>query len=242
MTVDFSSPYTIPLTVATYDCDVNRRIKPSSVLRLQQEIGELHLATVGMGYKALCDMGLVFLLTRTLCTVCDAPRLEDEILLSTTSHGVKGVNFIRSYDFTAPDGRALIHSVTAFVLVDPAEHKILRPTAADRFGMVHCPVMPPELPGRVSLPAAASAEEPRTVRFTDIDYNGHLNNTVYADIVMDYVPAELANRPLRRFEINFSGEAKLGDKLSVTSYTEGGVFLLGAEHASGRCFTARFEF
>ncbi len=240
---DLSTAYTESVTIASYDGDINRRIRPSSILKLQQEIGEQHLNSAGLSYSFLWDNGFVFLLTRAMSIIYEAPCFEDKVTLSTCSHGVKGVNFIRSYDFTDDTGKVLVHSVSTFVLVDPVKHGILRPSAVDKFGIIHnTGTSMSDMPAKISLPGNALSEEPRKIRFTDIDYNGHLNNVVYADIAMDYAPFELAKTPLKRFDINFIGEALHGDELAVASSLQDGVFYLGASHARGKCFTARFEF
>lgn len=85
-------------------------------------------------------------------------------------------------------------------------------------------------------------ENERAIRFTDIDYNGHLNNAIYADIAMDYAPLALSSAPLRRYDINFLGEAKLGDSLDISTHTNGSDFYIGASHERGKCFTARLMF
>ena len=42
-------------------------LKPSSILKYQQEVGELHLSGGNMSYAQLYDNGLVFVLSRTSC-------------------------------------------------------------------------------------------------------------------------------------------------------------------------------
>lgn len=240
---DLSGVYHTPVTIASYDGDLNRRIKPSSILKYQQEIGELHLDSVGLKYSYLYNKGMVFLLTRAMGIIYKAPCFEDKVTLSTYSCGPKGVNFVRGYEFTDSDGNVLIHSVSLFVLTDPQGHNILRPSAADVFDIKHNDLIKEkELPQRIILPQTMKNESERVIRFTDIDYNGHLNNAIYADIAMDYAPTEMSCMPLRRYDINFLGEAKLGDSLGISTHTENGVFYIGASHERGRCFTARLEF
>ena len=54
------------------------------------------------------------------------------------------------------------------------------------------------------------------VSYTDLDYNGHMNNTYYADILCNYIP-ELAEGTHRveSLRIHYSKEAPLGDVLTV---------------------------
>ena len=57
--------YTWPVKISTFDAGQDQRLPPAGQLRLQQEIGELHMRTGGLGYQVLCDAGMAFLLTRT---------------------------------------------------------------------------------------------------------------------------------------------------------------------------------
>ena len=50
--------YTWPVKITTFDAGQDQRLTPAGQLRLQQEIGELHMRTGGLGYEALCDAGM----------------------------------------------------------------------------------------------------------------------------------------------------------------------------------------
>ena len=69
--------YTWPVKITTFDAGQDQRLTPAGQLRLQQEIGELHMSTGGLGYQVLCDAGMAFLLTRTNSVVHRAPALKD---------------------------------------------------------------------------------------------------------------------------------------------------------------------
>ena len=51
------------LIISSYDADRERKLKLSSQLKLQQEIGELHLLEGGMPYSKLYEMDKVWILT-----------------------------------------------------------------------------------------------------------------------------------------------------------------------------------
>jgi acyl-ACP thioesterase len=54
------------------------------------------------------------------------------------------------------------------------------------------------------------------VRNSDLDLNGHVNNTRYAQWILDSAPPE-AHRTYRveRYEVNFLAEIQLGDAVAI---------------------------
>ena len=54
----------------------------------------------------------------------------------------------------------------------------------------------------------------RRVVYSDCDYNGHINNTHYPDLLCDFLP-DGETRPVADVVINFLGEAPFGDTLTV---------------------------
>ena len=81
--------YTWPVKITTFDAGQDQRLTPAGQLRLQQEIGELHMSTGGLGYQVLCDAGMAFLLTRTNSVVHRAPALNEEVALRTWHRGTR---------------------------------------------------------------------------------------------------------------------------------------------------------
>lgn len=232
--------------IASYDVGMGTWLRPSNQLKLQQEVGELHFAEGGVGYYVLCEHNLAFVLTRTNSVIHTYPRFGDRVQIRTWHRGNRGAQFFRGYEFIDAQGRALVESVSAFALVDLHTHRLLRPSALDVFDLhienprpSGCPD-----PARLrELPPLSRVGE-RVVRWSDIDWNGHLNNTVYADIACDFLPGGMIGRHLCGFSIDFLKEAKLGDTLAVSAGERPGpngvreVFVEG-EHARGVCFTVR---
>ena len=68
--------YTWELKIASYDAGRDRRLRPSNQLKLQQEVGELHLGIGGLDYDAFYQHGMVFVLTRTRTVIHRAPSVS----------------------------------------------------------------------------------------------------------------------------------------------------------------------
>ena len=78
----------------------------------------------------------------------------------------------------------------------------------------------------------------RTVRWSDLDGNGHLFSGNYGDIIWDALPEDLQTQTPREFQINYSREAVLGDTLRLEGFRgEEGYWVEGLG-PRGSCFTA----
>jgi len=79
----------------------------------------------------------------------------------------------------------------------------------------------------------------RTVRWSDLDGNGHLYSANYGDIIWDYLPRDLQERTPREFYINYNHEATLGETLRLVGFRNGdGSYLMEALGPDAACFTA----
>ena len=235
-----SPDYAWPITIASYEADRFRRLRPSAQLRLQQEVGEKHLAAAGLTYHEFFRMGAIFVVTKLSSKIYRAPVFEEEVLLTTWPRDIKGVQLFRCYRFSPPDGEPLIECTAAFAVVDTQSHRLMRPSIY----MELCGVTNPERqngcadPGKLRLPEGLEKVGERPVLYSDIDYNGHLNNTVYADFLADFLPGGVSGREITEFCINYEHEAVLGDTIEIFARQEGDTVFFRGAHAKGACFTA----
>ncbi|NLN81585.1 MAG: hypothetical protein GX136_03470 [Clostridiales bacterium] len=240
--------YTWDMRITSFDVGQDRKLKLSSQLKLQQEVGERQFEQGGLGFEELVRNGLAFVITRTNSVIHRRPEFNQEIRLTTWHRSSKGVQFFRCYQFYDKNGEPLIESVSAFVLVDPDTHKILRPSVFSSFAVTEqpdrlngCPD-----PEKCSLPNGLQSAGFRDVRWSDTDYNGHLNNAVYADIIMDALPRETRNRDIKGFTISFLNEALEGEIIELAAGIRHGESgdraWVSGSHSRGRCFDACVSF
>ncbi|HCA31181.1 MAG TPA: hypothetical protein DEP23_17340 [Ruminococcaceae bacterium] len=240
--------YTWDIQIPSFDVGEDRKLRLSSQLRLQQEVGERHFEQGGLGFEELMRHGLTFVITRTNSIIYRAPQLSQAVRLTTWHRSSKGVQFFRCYNFYDQDGKPLIESVSAFALVDPETHKILRPSVFSQYAVTqqpdrlnHCPD-----PGKLSLPKDLQDAGGHKVGWSDIDYNGHLNNAVYADIITDAMPKQMRTRDISGFSISFLNEALEGEeirlKTGIQQHDREDTAWISGDHTRGRCFDACIRF
>ena len=229
--------YEITLKIASYDVGMDDRLKLSAVLRYQQEAGEQHLQSAGMGWRDMIDMGMVFVASRWRVAIHRLPRMEEQVTLTTWHRDRKGPRFTRCYEWRDESGALLMEGAMQFALVSGAEHRLLR---GDEF-MERAPLPDTDRtvgcgdPGRIPV-AETTPCGVYAVRRSDMDRNGHMNNTHYADLMLDFAPI---GRIPALVDLHFAGESRLGDTIAVFSGDTDGVTTVVGDTDRGRTFAAR---
>lgn len=205
--------YRMEYTVNSYEVDCTRRLRLSAFLRLLQEAAGRHLDGDGMTYEAMRDAGFVFLLMQERLLLTRRPAYDEKIAVETWCRRVRGAEFIRDVRFLDADG-VLAQAETAWVLVDPEKHRILRPGVFPR-PFTQLPEKTDAALKKPALPDSMEEVGTKIVRFSDIDCNDHLNNAVYADIVCDFFPGGMRGLEPEDFSISYLGEAGEGEEITV---------------------------
>lgn len=229
------SEYVLPLTIASYDVGADDRLRLSAVLRYQQEAGERHLTSGGMGWNALMQHGIAFVASRWRAQIHRLPSMGEAVTLTTWHRERKGPRFFRCYEWRDAQGEMLIEGVMQFALVSVAEHRLLRGTEFDVFGVADQPHRTVSCgdPSRWTLPPL-TVTDTYTVRRSDIDRNSHLNNTRYADLLTDVLPTDAVTT----IELQFAGECRLGDVITLATGVDGAQYVSGTT-LRGLAFAAR---
>ena len=236
------SEYKLSVKVASYDVGANDVMRLSAVLRYQQEAGEQHLVDAGLDWQALMQTGMVFVTSRWHTQIHRLPAMEEQVTLTTWHRDRKGPRFFRCYEWRDVAGNVLIEGVMQFALVSVAEHRLLR---GDEFmAMAPLPDNPRQVscgdPARLPVSGVAPVGEYR-VRWSDMDRNGHMNNTHYADLMLDGLSADrLAGQPAQ-VDLHFAGECVMGDTLILSAAEEENVTTVTGDTARGRSFAARIR-
>lgn len=232
--------YSETIQLATYDVGVKNKLRLSSLMRYCQEISERHLGVYGLPYEKLKADGLVFVFTRAQIKIHNLPVHRETIRMTTRACGVVGAQFYREFEVWRGE-ELMVEVLEASALVSAREHRLLRPKAFSRYGISAGENSGQRL-GRIAMPKDAPQVGERMVRYSDLDYNGHLNNAIYCDIFCDFVPGGMMGRNLVDFQIHFVLETRLGENLKIYAKEEDGAVYLGGDNPRGDSFVCRAVF
>ncbi len=239
--MNLPSEYIWEYQICTYDAGPGSLLKLSNLLRLQQEAGERHLAEGQMAFQNLAKMGMAFLVARANLQIERLPKVGEKIKVRTWHRGEHGAAFFRCFQMLGEGDEELVNSVTAYALVDPNTKRLLRPRVFLQLGIASqedkvssCPD-----PERLRLPEHLEPVGTWIVRPSDTDWNQHLNNAAYLDILYDFLPEDMEARDLRLVTVCFLSQALAGDEISVLRAKQGEELFLRGVHGRGTCFEAR---
>ena len=98
-------------------------------------------------------------------------------------------------------------------------------------------------PVKIRLSADALEElGTRRVAWSDLDGNGHLFSGRYGDMVWDFLPEDLRERPVDVFQINYSREATLGESLRIRGIRDGETYRMEGRVEDAVSFAAECVF
>ncbi len=206
--------YQEKLTTRWHDTDATLAVRPSQALVYMQEMAFAHLNSVGRNLDRMrYDEGLAFILTRLTLRFYRPLAPCESITAQTWVCEGKGLNFPRCFRLIKADGGVAAEAVSSWVLIDLATRL---PVRAKDFEYGFSPEEPLDFstPRRFAVPDEMIEVGSRRIGYSDIDYNGHMNNTRYPDMVCDYLPDGTVPR-IRTMHLEFAKEARYGVTLRV---------------------------
>ncbi len=215
MELKYSREIRVPLSA----CGPDGRLALPAVFRLFMDLAAEHAELLGTGIDALAAGDLFWLAVRTQVRLFRLPGLLEKAALTTWPEKPGAARCCRSYTITA-GGELLAAGRTEWAVINTATGRLVPMTA------VYTPELTARLTDETALPGAFSrigetfAPGERlgiyTVRPTDIDLGGHMNNSAYARMVMDAVPlSEQRERPVREMELCYRAPCYEGQELSL---------------------------
>ena len=234
--------YEWEFTVKSFDVDMFNRLKLSSLMKYQQEIGGMHLYEFGTtAEKMRKEQNLGFIFTKMNIKIDKLPKTQDKVILRTWCSGLKGVRFTRNYIMFDSLGNIMTQAKVEVTTLDLLSRKIVRPSTINGF----CDFLynddlenGAEYPSKITIPMDISTVYSHKVRFCDIDYNKHVNNTVYADLSLNCLDPEILKKAIKGFEVNFSNEVLTNQTIEVAKAEISDGFVFTGTVSDRQCFTA----
>ncbi len=242
-----STPTTLKAKIQSYEVQPNGNMRISTLFRLFQKIAGDDLDKTGLTYDILREKGIVFVLTKMSIKFYSNIETFDHIEIITRPRGCHGVSFIRDFDVKI-DGKRVAYASSTWALIDVNSRRLLRPTALDEIGSV-----PQDLDdiiilddSRIKLDESSlKRTDVRKVYYSQIDKNGHMNNTFYPDIVYDYAPDIFKNDYTGlNFAVCYNTEVMCNEQFEIFSSYDNDVFKLIAKNTATNknVFTAVAQF
>jgi acyl-ACP thioesterase len=182
-----------------------------------QEAAIRHAENLGVGRGPMAALGQGWVLSRVSVLMRRRPRQTEQLTVRTWPRGWERLFAIRDFDVQDDAGTPLVIARSCWLIVSLESRRPLRPQAA----MEKLPLnegLDALADGGKGLEAAPGMEKAaeRTAAYSDIDFNGHMNNARYVQWIQDIAePGALARAKTMRLDINYLSEVKAGETLEL---------------------------
>lgn len=223
------------------------RLKPSMILFFAQEVAGKHFSQIAMDYDALAARGMFWAIVRQRVQITRLPMRGETIRVDTWPMPNTRVAYPRSVVAYDAQGNELFRTISIWVLMDIQTRAMILP---GKSGLsVPGTLRGGELaaPGSLS-PKVLTNTRKRSVCFTDLDRNGHMNNTRYLDWIDDLLPSPFhENHTMKELTVCYLFEAREGQELELHwDFLEDGCMQVDAYRENGekteRIFSAQILF
>ena len=228
------------LLLRTCDCDVNGQWRPSAVLAAMQELSGAHCALLGCGRDDLLRRGIVWILARSEVQMERYPNLGETITMQTFHKPVRLRFFPRYYIFKDSAGEVIGKAGTLWLLMDLQTRQTI--PAGDIAALLPdnseltAPMALPATVGQLQGEETVSIYHPT---YTDLDVNGHVNNTRYADWLCNALGTDTMRRFMPKTMIlNYNAEIRPDQEVSLHLTRQDAAYRLAVWHGEKLSFEA----
>ena len=180
--------------------------------------------TVRLGVSSpelIAAEGLSWVLRRQTI-ICHAwPRMNDGVDIITAPTGFeRGLLTYRDFHLRRPGGEILISAVSEWLLMDVHTRK-LRPiperVARLRHSLAPAASHLPRPESKLRAPDDVAGHFETEVRYGMLDFNDHLTNPVFAELLLEALGADFLRGHLpRTLDLVYKAEARYGERLRAT--------------------------
>ncbi|RDW15607.1 acyl-[acyl-carrier-protein] thioesterase [Oceanobacillus chungangensis] len=196
--------------------DFKKSMKLSHLFNGFQDIASLASENQGFGITDLeHGFGVSWILIKIRVDIIRYPRMEEEITIETWAQTPGKLEFERDFIVRDQQGNIIVRAVSAWVIMDMKERKLKRTDVIS----YHTPKAITERAidcklGKLKRYGELELAYKRVIGYSDIDFNGHLNNSEYVDFIMDCFPLEdHIQRGIKSIEVNFKNEVLPGNTI-----------------------------
>lgn len=220
------------------DADYYRRLKLSSLFNYFQDIASLHAIKLGLGVEELhTEKGVTWVLVKILVQMERFPALGEKITIETWPLEPRKLEFERDFFVKDSAGNIIGRAVSSWVIMEVETREICRtelfpgrfpPFRQDRAieGRI----------GRIKAGGQLQQVYKKQIGYSDIDINGHLNNSKYIDYISDCFSIEKhGQHTVSSIQVNYISEALAGDSIvfykDISGMGAGIVYVEGQDEA-----------
>ena len=219
--------------------DKSDRLTLNAIFDYFQEAAISHAENLGVGREEMARTGQLWIISRMTVIVSKRPNYRETIKIRSWPRGWEKLFALRDFEIKDKNDKAVVSAKSAWLIVDMEKRRPLRPQSV----MDNLPLnegleaLSAEAGGAEGLSERENLQKAaeRKALYTDLDFNGHVNNVRYIHWIEDAIDTQLLyNAGKLRFDINYLNEVMEGEIVELFSapiYSEDGPENASADYA-----------
>jgi acyl-ACP thioesterase len=202
--------------------DKSDRLTLDAAFQFFQEAAISHAENLGVGREEMAHTGQAWILSRMTALVDKRPNYCETVTVRSWPRGFEKLFAIRDYQINDKGNIPVISARSAWIIVDMEKRRPLRPqSVVDNLPLNEgLEAITPETGGVAGLEARKTLQKTieRKALYTDLDYNGHVNNVRYIQWIEDILdPLLLWKAEKMRLDINYLNEILEAEVVEIFS-------------------------
>lgn len=216
------------ILIRSEQVDMTRKLRISELFRIMEEASIAHTEELGCTRHKTLDRGLLWVIARQEADIIDLPAYDEEIVIKSWQGNMMQMFFPRFYEIYRGD-ELLVRGYAFWTLIDEETRDMIMPEEYD----IYIPSKPDSEDVYLKAVVIPKDAEPvrsteLKVRFSQVDINGHMNNTRYFDIIDDAIWADKADGNCTETSVphsilaNYINELRMGETFTLNEYEADG--------------------
>ena len=223
------------------DFECNTQLKPYRAMQLMQDAATAHAAEINLGWDEMDNRGILWILSKVdIRFLRPVTRYNPHFCLYTWPLAPN--RFYSERCFVAEqDGQQVFCATTMWMLIERDTRKIVPADKMNEFAGVPYDTAKPEGVGnflRVRFDETFVHAYTKTVRRSDLDINGHVNNTNYVTYALDVLAP---HEKVTALQIVYHKELVFHDVVEVYVKREGNTATVLGMRKDELCFSVVLE-
>ncbi|MGN0815020.1 MAG: acyl-[acyl-carrier-protein] thioesterase [Candidatus Coproplasma sp.] len=197
------------------DADFQDRIRPAGLLSVMQESACLSADELGFGYKVLQPRNIGFILSNWFVELFRPIKYDEVLTVHTWPVKPKKLIVFRDFELFVGDEKVGL-GTSRWCVIDLGNFSMLPASAVFEGMNVEYNEFRSTEFNSWKIPSVSTHEPSYTKygSYSDYDHYQHINNTKYADLLMDaFSVDELRGKWFSQFQISYIKQCKCGEKI-----------------------------
>lgn len=225
--------WTEKYSVRFHDANANDILGASQIFKYVQETAMRQMRACRPSYTDLLNENKALILSNMRLEIYAPIYSYDEIEVKTWACPSRGFTTTRSYEIWRGN-ELMCEGNSVWALVSVTDKRLLKVTEMSFDNFEPEEPLALDKPVKVRIPSEVkmSLVGEYTIRYTDTDLNGHMNNTNYPDMIFNCLPSPDSFR-ISGIAISYIKEAKIGDNLKIYIANTDGRYYFRSVHEDG---------